>query len=81
MSELTNNHYLRCSYCNSVCAEEIASETGSYIPGLIILPDPRDDTKMICEQCTDIVMETNSEFSMYLDEGWSDIEADEGIEE
>jgi len=55
--------HFRCTICNKVSLEDIATELGDYTPQAFV-HDPKDPTGFICVQCNDAIEETK--YDWYL---------------
>ncbi len=72
------NRNLRCSTCNSTSNEDIASDPSEYKPHLNFNIDPRDETRVICDECADVVMSYNADFNDPVTAyGYEDYEGEE----
>jgi hypothetical protein len=52
----------RCSICNRVNAEDIATDLGDYVSGMSYMADPNSGLHDICIECYEEIEEINKEF-------------------
>lgn len=52
----------RCSCCNKVASEDIASDIFEWDSRLFFKEDLKDRTRILCSECIDIINATVSEF-------------------
>jgi len=55
--------YFRCSCCNKVASEDIASDIFELNTSLYFRIDPRDSSKMYCSECIEQIQQTLFDFS------------------
>lgn len=61
------NHYnkernLRCSCCNKVASDDIATDLFELDTQLYFRQDPRDPTSILCSECIEVINESVREF-------------------
>jgi hypothetical protein len=58
----------RCSICNCVTNESIATEIGDFRSRMSFTPDPKDRMHDICIECAEVIQEQRDEYSYYDEE-------------
>lgn len=60
----------RCSICNSVSNEDIATEIGDYKGVMSFTPDPNDKNHYICVTCADEINDLRMDYDLM--DTWKD---------
>lgn len=59
--------YFRCSICNTVSNESIATEIGDYHSHMSFTNDPKDPLHFICVTCDEVINDLRIDYE-YLDD-------------